>query len=51
MIPNEFINNQFAAVFFSHNFGRFLKPSKKFNPEIEVYMQWQLVLVTIPIGF
>ncbi|MBK6833697.1 MAG: carboxypeptidase-like regulatory domain-containing protein [Bacteroidetes bacterium] len=36
MIPNEFISNQFAATFFSHNFGRFLKPSKKFNPEIEL---------------
>ena len=36
MIPNEFVNNQFAALFFSHNFGRFLKPSKKFNPEIEL---------------
>lgn len=35
MIPNEFINSQFAALFFSHNFGRFLKPSKKFNPELE----------------
>lgn len=35
MIPNEFVNNQFAAVFFSHKFGRFLKPGKKFNPEFE----------------
>ena len=36
MLPNEFINNQFAALFFAHNFGRFLKPSQKFNPELEI---------------
>jgi len=35
MIPNEFINNQFAAIFFSHNFGKFIKPNKSFNPELE----------------
>lgn len=36
MLPNEFVNSQFAALFFSHNFGRFLKPSKNFNPELEL---------------
>ena len=36
MIPNEFVSDQFASLFFSHNFGKFLKPSKKFNPELEL---------------
>jgi hypothetical protein len=36
MYPNEFASKEFAALFFSHNFGKFLKPNKKFNPEIEL---------------
>jgi hypothetical protein len=36
MYPNEFVSDQFAALFFSHNFGKFLKPNKKFNPELEI---------------
>ena len=35
MSLNEFASNQFAALFLNHNIGRFLKPHKKFNPEIE----------------
>ncbi len=33
---NKFASDQFAALFFNHNIGRFLKPRKKFNPEIEL---------------
>jgi hypothetical protein len=33
---NEFVTDQFAALFFNHNLGRFLKPHKKFNPEFEL---------------
>jgi hypothetical protein len=33
---NEFASDQFAALFLNHNMGRFLKPRKKFNPEIEL---------------
>ncbi|MHB8261524.1 MAG: DUF5686 and carboxypeptidase-like regulatory domain-containing protein [Bacteroidia bacterium] len=33
---NEFASDQFAALFLNHNIGRFLKPSKKFNPELEL---------------
>ncbi|MBS1646345.1 MAG: carboxypeptidase-like regulatory domain-containing protein [Bacteroidetes bacterium] len=33
---NEFTADQYAALFFNHNIGRFLKPRKKFNPEIEL---------------
>lgn len=36
MYPNEFVSSEFAALFFSHNFGKFLKPSKSFNPELEI---------------
>ena len=33
---NEFASDQYAALFFNHNIGGFLKPHKKFNPEIEL---------------
>ncbi len=33
---NEFASDQFAALFLNHNIGRFLKPRKKFNPEMEL---------------
>jgi hypothetical protein len=33
---NEFVTSQHAALFFNHNIGRFLKPRKKFNPELEL---------------
>lgn len=36
MIPNEFVSDQFASFFFSHNFGKIMKPRKKFNPELEL---------------
>ena len=32
---NEFASDQFAALFLNHNIGRFLKPRRKFNPELE----------------
>jgi len=33
---NQFASDQFMALFLNHNIGRFLKPRKKFNPEIEL---------------
>lgn len=33
---NEFVSDQYAALFLNHNIGRFLKPHKKFNPELEL---------------
>jgi hypothetical protein len=33
---NEFVSDQYAALFIAHNIGRFLKPRKKFNPEFEL---------------
>ena len=33
---NQFASDQFVAFFLNHNMGRFLKPRKKFNPEIEL---------------
>lgn len=33
---NEFATDQFVALFLNHNMGRFLKPRKKFNPELEL---------------
>lgn len=33
---NEFVSSQWVAVFINHNIGRFLKPGKKFNPELEL---------------
>lgn len=33
---NEFASDQYVALFLNHNIGRFLKPHKKFNPELEL---------------
>jgi len=33
---NEFTSNEYGALFFSHNIGRFMKIRKKFNPELEL---------------
>ncbi|HXD94171.1 MAG TPA: DUF5686 family protein, partial [Bacteroidia bacterium] len=33
---NEFASDQFAALYINHNIGRFFKPRKKFNPELEL---------------
>ena len=33
---NEFATDQFVALFLNHNIGRFFKPHKKFNPELEL---------------
>ena len=33
---NEFVTSRYAALFINHNIGRFLKPRKKFNPELEL---------------
>jgi len=33
---NQFASDQFVALFLNHNIGRFLKPRRKFNPEIEI---------------
>jgi hypothetical protein len=36
MYLNEFISTQYAAVFLAINTGRFLKPNKRLNPELEL---------------
>lgn len=32
---NEFTSSAYAALFFSHNIGKFLPPREKFNPQLE----------------
>ncbi len=36
MRMNEFVSDEYAALFFSHNIGKFLKPNKTFNPQLEL---------------
>jgi len=45
---NEFASSQYAALFINHNFGRFLKLRKKFNPEFELVHNMGIATLEYP---